>query len=306
MLIDFRLKIRNFWRKYKYFIVIGLLMWLIIIIVNNMLKNNKTPVTPSISYSPHEAIMDKNSKVPSNITSKIEKWMNSFYTACNNKEYEKAYNLLSNEYRKNHPLNELKSYIDNTFNENKIYVIQDYSNKSNIYLYKVKLMEDIMSTGLTGKENLEYTEDMVVIKKNGNNIEVSLGNDILEETLNKAFENEYIKVTLTKKVTKYDKEIYTVRIANRTDYTIVINDYANINSVKLDLGDIQKNISSGDSEIIVEPESTYEIEMPFDKFFDDGRKAKALKFEAVRVFEDYEGYKTTDDAIRKFEFTINL
>lgn len=306
MLLNLRLKIRRFWQKHKYKVIIALLIWLILIIVNYMLKNNKETATPSISYAPHEPIMDTKETVPENLTATIEEWMDSFFIACNNKQYEEAYNKLSQEYKADNTLEDFEAHIKDIFDTSKTYIIQNYSNQKDIYLYKVKIMEDILSTGLTGKDELEYVEEIVTIKKNGKELEFSIGNKIYEEELNKVYENEHMKVTVTKKQVQYDMEIYTVEIANRTDYTIVLNNFANTESVLLNLGDIQRELNGTDIEIIVEPESKLRINLKFTKFFDDERTAKSLQFKNTRIFEEYYGDESDDEALRKYSFEIKL
>lgn len=306
MLLKLRLKIRDFWAKYKYYIVIGLSIWLIILIVNYMLKYSKKPASPSVSYYPHESIMDTKEEVPNSIINSIEKWMDSFYSACNAKEYETAYNLLSEEYRKENTLSNFKEHVDDIFNTKKIYVLQNYSNQKDIYIYQVKIMDDIMATGLTGKDNLEYVIEKVTVKKNGKNLEFSIGNKIIQEELNKTYENEHMKVTLVKKQTLYDSEIYTIEVENRTDYTIVLSDYTDLNAISLDIGDTQRDVSVGELDAIIKPETTAYFDFKFTKFFDDGRISKALKFKGVRIFEEYNGNETEKDALRKYSFSIEL
>lgn len=296
---------QEFWRKHKYKVIIGLLVWMIIIIVNYILMNNRETNTPSTGYTPHEAIMDTKEKVPDSIIPSIENWMEEFHTACNQKEYEKAYNLLSEEYQDNNTLEQFKAYVDDIYDSSKTYIIQNYSNQKNVYLYRVKIMDDILSTGLTGKDTLEYIEERVIVKKNGNELSFSIGDAIMTEPLEKVFENEHMKVTVDQKETLYDAEIYTVTIVNRTDYTIVLSNYTNSEAIILDLGDDQR-VMRGNAEVVVNPESKLIVEMKFTKFFDDEKTAKALKFDAVRIFEEYDGTQTDDEALRKYSFEIAL
>ena len=58
--------------------------------------------------------------------------------------------------------------------------------------------------------------------------------------------------------------------------------------------------------MIIEPESKLRIELKFTKFFDDGRTAKGLKFENVRIFEEYYGDENDEEALRKYSFEIGL
>lgn len=305
MLLSIRLKIRNFWKKHKYKVIIGLLIWIIILIVNYILKFNKDIVSPSIGYTPHESIMDTEEKVPTSIIPTIGNWMEEFHSACNQKNYEVAYQLLSEEYRKENTLEDFKSYVDDIYDSPKTYVMQNYSNQKNIYIYRVKIMDDILSTGLTGKDTLEYVEERVVVKKDGDKLEFSIGNSIMTEQLDKVFENEHMKVTVNQREIYYDAEIYTITIENRTDYTIVLNNYSNLKAITLDIGDDQRNIV-GDAEVVVQPESKLILELKFTKFFDDERSSRALKFDSVRIFEEYNGKQTDDEALRKYSFEIAL
>ena len=111
MWLNIRLKVRDFWKRHKYKVILGILIWIIVIIVNDALKSGKVAVTPSISYAPHESIMDSQTEVSESLAKSVEKWTDSFYEACNNKEYETAYNMLSDSYKRHHSKEEYRLYF---------------------------------------------------------------------------------------------------------------------------------------------------------------------------------------------------
>ena len=90
MYTDLRIKVRDFFKRNKSKILIILIIWLIVIIINFILKYYKAPQIPVTSYSPHTAIMD-DSTVPKKYQDEIENLINKYIQYCNNKEYEEAY-----------------------------------------------------------------------------------------------------------------------------------------------------------------------------------------------------------------------
>ena len=73
--------------------------------------------------------------------------------------------MLSNEFKSKYcnTLDGFKSYVDELFDEKKIYNIQNYSNVDNVYVYRIRLLEDILATGTT--DGYEYKEEKIAIQK---------------------------------------------------------------------------------------------------------------------------------------------
>ena len=159
--LDFRLKVRKFFREHKRVIIIIVIIWGLIIAINYFLKGKQEPVKPITTYDPHSPVMDETDKVPDEYKEPINNLIDNYVNYCNNKEYENAYNLLSNEFKSKYcnTLDGFKSYVDELFDEKKIYNIQNYSNVDNVYVYRIRLLEDILATGTT--DGYEYKEEMV-------------------------------------------------------------------------------------------------------------------------------------------------
>ena len=271
MPVGLRLKINNLFRKYKVKIFIGLLIWVIIISINYYLVLNRKTVVPALIYEKHIPTLDTKEQVPDKLKGVIEAIVDEYFNYCNNKEYENAYNMLAEDYKTNMNMTfELfKVYVDMMFDGYKVYTIQNYSNLKNIYIYDLNIYEDILATGLTGKEDFLYKSEKIAIRNEDSELKLSIGGYITGEEINKTYENEHIKATVLEKVIRYDTEIYKVRVTNRTDYTVVLHDFQSADQIALDIGDTTRNYMGSLDAILVPPEGEVLITMPFYKYADD-------------------------------------
>ena len=94
--IDTRLKIRRFFKKYKRIIIFIVILWAIIYVVNYILKNMPKEEVPETTYEPNISVMAED-EVPDKWHETIESTIETFVQRCNNKEYEAAYNMLSDD-----------------------------------------------------------------------------------------------------------------------------------------------------------------------------------------------------------------
>lgn len=115
---DFRIKVMNFCKRNKKKIFIIIIIWLIIFIINQILKNRpKQLPAPSTTYTPHVSVLDDEKEVPEKYQKPIENTIDTYFNYCNNGEYEKAYNMITKECReKNYPtLEQFTGYINEVF-----------------------------------------------------------------------------------------------------------------------------------------------------------------------------------------------
>ena len=154
--LDIRLKVRRFFRNNKKKIVIILIIWAVIIAINYYLKHRTKIVIPQTTYKPHSPVMDNTEKVPEKYKEPISNLIYNYVMYCNNKDYEAAYNLLSDKFKERYcnDIEEFKKYVDNIFATKKIYNIQNFSNINNTYVYRVRLLEDIMASETTDEKNM--------------------------------------------------------------------------------------------------------------------------------------------------------
>lgn len=313
MYTNFRLKLRNFFKKNRIKILIFVLVWLVLVIINLILKNYKAPQIPSTSYAPHTSIMD-NSEVPTNKQEPIENLIAEYIGYCNNKEYEKAYNMLSNECRSElYPdINNFKQYIDTIFDDEKIYSIQNYSNVDKTYIYEVSIFDDILATGLTGKDNFEMYVEKFVIKNDKGNLSLSIREFVGTQENYQVYADEYIKVEVKEMLQSYENQTYKVKITNRTENTVVLADKTEKYEIMLELnGENRKIQNLPNHGIVLSAYETKEVDLEFVKFFDESDNARSIIFNAVRVLKSYSGLDSKrqeelDNAVKLYSFKVGL
>lgn len=312
MRANFILKMKDFWRKNKTKIIIALLIWLVIVIINYILKNINVEVTPKTTYEPHTAIMD-DSKVPEKLQNPIEELISKYINYCNNKEYENAYNMLSYDCKTQlYPnIEDFKTYIDNVFDEKKAYYIQDYSNEKDTYIYSVCIFEDMLATGLTGSE-VEYYEEKFVIKNNNGVLELSIREYIGKQDVQNVYEDEYMKISIENMVQTYENQVYTVKITNRCVHPIVLANGSEAKEILLGLKNESRNVKDlPRGGIVIYENQTKTYELKFTKFYDENETAEKLIFNAVRVLNSYSGreelrQKELDNAVKLYSIEIEL
>lgn len=317
MLLNFRLKLYNFFKKNKFKIYIIIIVVAVIVAINIYLGKMKEIEPPSTNYQPHTAVISggevKSTKVKKNIETLIEEYVNY----CNSKDYESAYNMLTDEckeYKFENKFEMFKEYIDYIFIKQMAYSIQDYSNKDNIYIYNVTISEDILATGMNNDDSdIKYEEKMVITKEK-DDYKLSVGGFIKSEDMQVVSENNDMKIYIDKVVTFYDKVIYTIRIKNNTDYVIMLEREGEESSIGLSLnGDMRSEIidNYGNNEKVIYPGNTKTIEISFSKFFDETREATSIIFNKVRILKEYTGVeslweKESQDQVDAYSATIVL
>lgn len=315
MFTRLRLKIRDFFKRNRSKILIFLIAWLIVIIINSALKNYKAPEVLKTSYSPHTSVMDNTSKVPEKYQSEIESLINEYITCCNNKDYEKAYNMLSEECKSEiYPeIDEFKKYVDGIFNEKKIYSIQNYSNVDNTYVYLVNIFDDILATGMTGQEDLQMYQEKFVIQNDNGKLNFAIREYIGKEENYQVYEDQYIKVEIQEVTQSYENQVYKLKLTNRCEYTIVLADGSSKKEIMLELTNQRRNIENlpARGAISLLPYESKELEFKFVKFFDENDDVTGMVFNAVRVLKSYSGLESKrqeelDNAIKLYSFVMKL
>lgn len=307
--LDLRLKVRNFFKKYKKLLIIIIIVWAIIIAINYFLKQLNENQKPTTTYEPNKAVMD-DSEVPKALQEPINNLIGEFVGYCNDKNYETAYSMIDADCKEiSYPtIDSFKAYVDNIYTTKKIYNIQNFSNVDNNYIYNVRILDDIIATGTNGNGYLYY-EEKFVLKDTDQGLKLSIGGFIEKKDLNISTEDEYLKIEIPYKIVEYDTETYVVKITNRTQNPIVLLDDSISNEIELSLGTQKRNMqNSSDNLIMVNARESKTVKLYFTKFVDDGNIPEKLIFNAVRVLQSYSGNEqnTVDNAIDKYSLNIDL
>lgn len=281
------LALKKFWKKYWKIVVIVAIIWTAVLIINNYLKNLPQEQAVINTYTPDLPVMDNGEEVPEDKKEDINNVIDTFFNYCNNKEYQKAYDLLTTDCQKyvySDSLNEFIEYVDGIFTNKKIYNIQNYSNVGDVYIYDINILDDILSTGTTGGYNT-YREKVALIEEN-NVMKISNQGYIGKVNFsNLTGEDQYLKVAVLYKNMSYDREEYAVEITNKTDGYLVIGNGAVANEITLNLGDQERPaLDLINNAIIIEPGKTMSYFLLFDKYYDDGKTPKELKLNLIRLF----------------------
>lgn len=317
MYANLRIKISKFLKKNRNKIIIIAIIWAIVIVINYIIAHRPIELRPIVSYNPQNPIVTAD-KVPEKLQEPITSLLDEFINTCNKKQYEKAYGMLSEECKTNlYPdIDTFKTYVDSIFDAKKIYNIQNYSNsrENNTYIYSVRILDDIMATGMTGMNNeLKYYEEKYVIKETNNGLTLSIGEYISNEKPDNIYEDEYMKIDIMEKSVKYDTENYTVKITSRTNNVIVLSDLTERNEIclSLDNNDIRNNGIKNSNLIVLQPMETRTFELEFNKYYDESSKSTGIIFNAVRVLKSYSmlpelRQQELDEAVKLYSFEMKF
>lgn len=281
------LALRNFWKKYWKIIIIVAIVWIALIIINTYLKNRPEETAATNSYEPDTPVINFGDTVPQNKQEEVNNTIDTFFNYCNNKDYQNAYNMLTQDcknYMYNNSVEVFIEYVDSVYTSKKIYHIQNYSNVGNVYIYDVNILDDIMSTGTTGGYQ-EYKEKVALIEEDGQ-MKISNQGYIGKSTFsNVTGEDQNIKISILNKNMSYEREEYEVEITNKTDGYVLIGNGNLANEVTLNLGD-QSRPALGivNSNMLLAPGQTMTYYLLFDKYYDDGKTPTEMNFNLIRLY----------------------
>lgn len=310
--LNLRLKVRDFFKKHKKKITIIIIIVGIVIAIDRFLGGRQVVEMPSTTYEPHSPVMDETAEVPEAYKQPINNLIDNYVNYCNNKEYENAYNLLSSDFKSNYcdNIEEFKKYVDQLYKEKQIYNIQNFSNVNGAYVYRLRLLNDILATGTT--DGYEYKEEKVVIKEENGVLKLALNGYVGEENLGIVAEDEYMRIDIVKKQVAYTSETYTVEITNKTGNFIVLLDNTETDEIIMKVNGDSRGVNGLENgNLVVLPNSKKTLTLPFDQYYDDGVNPSALIFNAIRVLPDFSGdinkaKEEKEKAIKLYSLTINL
>ncbi len=304
------LAIKNFFKKYGRIILIVFIIWLIVFLINQYLKNRPKVQSMINTYTPDDPIIDDGGEVPESYKPTINTTVENYFNFCNNKNYDEAYSMLTDrckEYLYGNDISLFQQYVDNVYNGKKIYNLQNYSNVGETYIYDMVILDDIEATGTTGG----YTpyKEKIALHKDKEGFKISNQGYIELVDYNTVTEDENIKVTVNSKDVSYKKEGYNVTLTNKTDKYIVILDNSISNEITLNLGDQKRKVTNyANATLVLNPGETREEVFIFDKFYDDQKDPTEISLENVRVLENYiiDMEDTSSSADRMYGYNITL
>ena len=258
--------------------------------------------------------MNEDKEVPKDLQEPINKIFNEYVNYCNNQEYEEAYNMLSEGCKKNlYPTQEdFEKYTKVVFDQKKIYNIQNYSVNDNVYIYNLRILNDILATGLTDEKQLVYYEEKVAIENINDKLYLSIGGFIKEKKVEALFEDEYMKLTVDKVLVMDDREIYTMTVSNKSDYVLNIADTSKPQEIFIKMGSETRNVQELPMNgVIVFPDQKRTYELTFTKWYDETEKTESIIFDTVYIIKEYKEDTEQmrvekENAIDSYSFELKL
>lgn len=294
------LKLRELWKKYWRYIIVGIIVWIIVILINNYLKTKPKEIVTKNTYNPDKPVIEYGGNIDKSDVEIVNNTIDEYFNYCNNKEYQKAFEMLTQNcknYLYNNDIKQFMEYVDDIYNSKKIYNVQNYSNVGNVYIYEIRILDDVISSGTTGGYQT-YKEKMALIK-DGNEFKITNQGYMDKKEYDNIYgEDEFLKIKVLYKNMSYEKEEYNVQIQNKSDKYIIIANGLAQNEVTLNLGDQSREaLDLINNNIILSPGESIECYLLFDKFFDDQKEPKELNFNYIRIIDN----NITKDEINNIE-----
>lgn len=306
VLTNIRVRIADFFKRNDGYIIVSIIVIFFLFNFNNLYKSLSINTKPITIGNSDRAVMYDESNFPKKITNEGKEKIEEFLKLCNNREYDKAYELLSEDCKKYEFKNkeEAIGYMIRIFPYNRKYDIQAYISQDNYYIYQVKIFDDFLKTGLT-KKRYEFDDEKITIADEDGKLKLNIRGYIKSEDIDGMYEDNNIKVQLLKRNIKFMNEDYIIKVTNRNDKTLVLNEVSNGKNgqIYMHIGEDIRKIET-EQNIIIEPLSTKEITISFPKLFDLEKVTTKIEFAEVKFTEKFD--ITNDKYTNKYSISVNI
>lgn len=308
-----------FENRYKILgIIIAIILVLCVIrVLNGMAKQsnednrtNQNTLNTSSTYKPEETVLQGGnvSNAQQETNTDI---MDKFIEYCNQKEAEKAYNLLTDECKEvifdSDIQNFEQDYVNQIFNTQKIYSMKSWIQASGSYTYKVKIIEDMLSTGKTENAIEDY---YTIVNKDGE-YKLNINSYVGRKAINKSETKSDITITVISKDIYMDYEIYNIKAQNNSDKTIILDSKENAKSVYV-TGNNNATYSAfmheiSDEYLNIKSHIHRNMDIKFNKIYSTSASITSISFTNIILdAENYNQLTNKSDYKDILEITINL
>ncbi len=220
-----------------------------------------------------------------------------FIEMCNNKKFESAYAMLSDDCKNLlYPTKEkfMELYANSVFNNYKNYKIDKFNERT----YKVDYKEDAITTGgSTASVSSEY----ITITNDG---KINISNLIGKQDMNIKANNEYLSFEITGKISYINYEVYQIKIKNIVKADIYINENMNngvyiMDSAKKRIGIVLEDYI--DQDYLIPSETTKVLNLKFNRSYSNNSTDLAMHFENIKIVnKNYYNYETNKLQMTKY------
>lgn len=238
----------------------------------------------------------------------------NFINYCNQKQIEQAYNLLTDECKKevffSNIANFSNNYVNKIFNSKKTYSMQSWINRDTYTTYKIKIVDDMISTGKITSTQNEIEDYYTVVKEEGE-YKLNINSYIVKKHINKEKEFKGVKITVINKDTYRDYEIYEIKIENLNENTILLDSQERTDSMYVFASNESKysaySYEIDRSRLIIEPGRYKTIKIKFNKRYSNESITKAIIFgDIIKNYDEYKNMQNKKEYKDRWTISIEV
>lgn len=299
----------------KIIITIAIIAFVIIIIqaINNMLKNRMQTNVSTITdpTQPVQSVIT-GEKVSVEKTEENTDFIEEFVQNCNDKEYDKAFSLLTEEC-KNEFNNDINNFINNycnkIFTTTKIYNLELWLHNGKLYTYRVKFYEDnLLATGSSSMDN--NIEDYITVTNQNDESRISVNGLIVEKEIEKSQTVNDIQIMINSSKVYKNYEKYSITIRNGSNKTILISaNQDNGDICLMDENDVEYKSFLNEipmDNLILKPGEEKSISINFNKIYDLYRIIEKIKFSNIILDGEKYMESPNESNLEKIEVIIDV
>lgn len=256
--------------------------------INEEYKNNSSSINSilqtenNINLESEKSVVTGEKKVSSNLNKEVQT-IQEFLNSCENKDTTKAYEMLTDECKEQLYNSEdefVEQYCNINFKDNSMnFNIENWVNST----YKVKMFDDIMSTGKY--EDGPVIQDYITVEKEKNEYKLNINNYIGKNLLNKETTKNNITIKVINRNIYMDYEMYDLEVKNNTENDILLDTKENLESMYIkDTKNVKYSSYSHEislADLYVQKGQKRNLKIKYYSSYNSGKKIKEIGFSNV-------------------------
>lgn len=256
---------------------------------NNTKEKSSSAGSTTTYNAPNYSIITEK-EIDNDVSENSQAIIKNFFDYCNNSKITEAYNLLSDDCKKElYPnINEFKQkYFDIVFTNTKTYSSNLWISKDNKNTYRLEIHGDILGTGK--KDEMPIEEYYTVIYENGK-YSLNIRGYIGKENINISKSQSGINISILSKQIYMEYENYFLEVKNSSGTGIVLNTKQDINSLYLEDENDVKHIAFlneiSDYDLNIQNGFTKKYSIRFNRTYKPNINIKKVVFDNVKIGQD--------------------
>lgn len=279
--------------------------------INEEYKNNSSSTNSilqtenNINLESEKSVVTGEKKVSSNLNKEVQT-IQEFLNSCENKDTTKAYEMLTDECKEQLYNSEdefVEQYCNINFKDNSMnFNIENWVNST----YKVKMFDDIMSTGKY--EDGPVVQDYITVEKEKNEYKLNINNYIGKNLLNKETTKNNITIKVINRNIYMDYEIYDLEVKNNTENDILLDTKENLESMYIkDTKNVKYSSYSHEislADLYVQKGQKRNLKIKYYSSYNSGKKIKEIGFSNVIMEYNKEDNTINREKIQELKVSI--